>query len=154
MKKLILTVGLPRSGKTTWAREEAKKGIPVLETDAIWASMGYDRYREITLEEAKFVERVLRTSVEALFLSGNDTVILCHTHLSRLERERWISSKGLWTRSFRFFSTSYKECQKRALELGEEWLLDFEAQAKRAELISEEEIREGEQIIGDKGVRT
>jgi predicted kinase len=32
MQQLILTVGLPRSGKTTWAKQQ---GVPMVNRDAI-----------------------------------------------------------------------------------------------------------------------
>ena len=147
MKRLILTVGLPRSGKSLWAREQIKNGIPVLEVDAVWLSLGYKEYRKTTLEESNFVEKVLQTTVRSLFISGHDRVILCHPNLARVERERWVSKEGLWIRDFKFFDASYEICKKRILEVGEEWLPYFERRVQLAEPIIEEELREGERII-------
>ncbi|KKK82651.1 hypothetical protein LCGC14_2801230, partial [marine sediment metagenome] len=46
MKKLILTVGLPRSGKSTWAR---KQGHPIVNPDSIRLAL----YGEPFIEEAE-----------------------------------------------------------------------------------------------------
>ena len=44
-KQLILTVGLPRSGKTTWALAQ---GYPIVAPDAIRLAVTGQRYVELT----------------------------------------------------------------------------------------------------------
>ena len=46
MKEIIVTVGLPRSGKTTWAREQ---GYPIVNPDSIRLSLHGKRF-ELLLE--------------------------------------------------------------------------------------------------------
>lgn len=139
-----MTVGLPRAGKTTWARQQ---NHPIIEMDALWVLLGHDgNPRPVTGNDALVVDNIAKTMVKALFLSGNRTVILCGTHLLMMERENWISSG--WKRNFKVFDTSYEVCKTRTLETcGEKWLADFEGKAAMAEVLLEEELREDEIII-------
>jgi len=55
MKILILTVGLPRSGKSTWA---AKKGFPIVSPDAIRLAMHGMRKWRVSGKQAREVRGV------------------------------------------------------------------------------------------------
>lgn len=147
-KRLILTVGLPRSGKTTWAREQIKKGIPVIESDAIWVAGGYREGMKKTKKDFEHVGRIFRATVKSLFISGHDTVIVVYDHLSRKDRESWVSESGYWTRGFKIFDTSYKDCKQRMIDGNlEDWIPSLNEAVSKMEPIIKEEIRPGEGII-------
>lgn len=81
--KLILTVGLPRSGKSTWAN---KTGWPIVNRDSIrFAIGGSIRYFD---DEVK-VNEVEVTMVLALFKAGHQRVIVDATHLKNKYIDKW-----------------------------------------------------------------
>jgi len=105
-KTLILTVGLPRSGKTTWAKAQ---GCPIVNPDSIrWALYG-QRY---FLGGEKHVWAIARTMVEALFLAGNGVVILDATSITLKRRMDWI---GSWEIATKTIDTPADVCIQRAL---------------------------------------
>lgn len=81
---LYITVGLPRSGKSTWAR---KQGHPIVNRDAIRLALHGEAY--IPAAEA-MVTAIEEYMVKALFLAGNDTVIVDATHLAAKYINRWV----------------------------------------------------------------
>lgn len=105
MNTLILTVGLPRSGKSTWAKEQ---GCPIVNPDSIRLSLYGCRY---FAGGEKFVWAIARTMVEALFLAGHDKVIVDATNTTVKRRAEW---KGDWTLGVELFSASVFECIGRA----------------------------------------
>lgn len=105
---LILTVGLPRSGKSTWAR---KSGCPVVNPDSIRLAL----HGHVFLKKAEpHVWAIAHTMVEALLLTGHDAVILDATNISPHRRAEWQSP--LWTCKYVCFPTSKEECIRRALD--------------------------------------
>lgn len=115
MNTLILTVGLPRSGKTTWS---LKQGHPIVSPDAIrLATHG----RRFWAAMEKTVWSTAWQMVAALFHAGHDTVIVDACHVSRKRREFW-ESPGMgdhpdwpcWTLKFQFIDTTMEECLLRA----------------------------------------
>lgn len=83
MSKLILTVGLPQSGKSTWAKEQ---GHPIVNRDSIrFALGGTIRYFK---EEAK-VSEIEGIMVKALFKAGHEKVIVDATHLKQKYIDKW-----------------------------------------------------------------
>lgn len=105
-KNLILTVGLPRSGKSTWSRQT---GVPMVNPDSIRLALHGQRY--LALMEP-YVWAMARTMVRALFLSGHDTVILDATNLDSGKRQMWLSKE--WTCFYKVVETSEEECLRRA----------------------------------------
>jgi len=79
MNKLILTVGFPRSGKTTWALQQ---GHPVVNRDAIRKALHDHDYIQSAEDMVSAIEIYM---VKALFLAGHTTVIVDSTHLERPE---------------------------------------------------------------------
>jgi predicted kinase len=63
-KKLILTMGLPRSGKSTWAKQQS---VPIVSPDAIRLAMTGQRWVG-ELEDMVWV--VAKYMVRSLFLAG------------------------------------------------------------------------------------
>lgn len=129
-KILIMTVGLPRSGKSTWAR---KQGIPIVNPDSIRLAL----YGEFFIEEAEsMIWCIAEYMVKALFLAGHDKVILDATNLTRKSRDLW--KDNMWKRSYVYFDTNEVECLHRAandgrcdlstiiIDMNKEKELDFE----------------------------
>lgn len=114
-KKLIMTVGLPRSGKSTWAQ-----GIPhpIVNPDSIRLAL---HGKPFIPSAEGFVWAVAKVMVNALFLAGHDTVTLDATNATRKRRDEWKSKT--WTREFRTFDTTKNECRRRAKETNMEFLL-------------------------------
>ena len=74
---LILTVGLPRSGKSIWAK---KQGIPIVNPDSIRLAL---HGKAFILEAEDFVWTIAYTMARALFLAGHETVIIDATNITK-----------------------------------------------------------------------
>lgn len=113
---LIVTVGLPRSGKSTWAK---KQGFPIVEPDAIrFALYG----QEWWAPGEPMVWSVAYTMVRALFLAGHRNVILDAVSHTKYRRDEWIR-KGRtedvpWKVYFHCVDTPESTCIERT-KLGE-----------------------------------
>ncbi|MHA2062921.1 MAG: AAA family ATPase [Candidatus Thorarchaeota archaeon] len=122
MNTLIVTVGLPRSGKSTWAR---KQGFPVVEPDAIRQTL-YGKMFWKPGESA--VWTLARQMVCALFLAGHETVILDSTSIKREARDSWSKMDppvGLeWEVKFASFPLPPKECKERVVPGVNHYLAD------------------------------
>ena len=107
MKILILTVGLPRSGKSTWAR---KQEIPIVNPDSIRLAL----YGKPFIDEAEsMVWCIAKYMVKALFLAGHDKVILDATNLTIKSRNMW--KDIMWKRNYVYFDASKDDCIDRAI---------------------------------------
>lgn len=112
MKTLILTVGLPQSGKSTWAKDS---GHPIINRDAIRKTIGGTiRY----FKEENRVTEIEYTMVESLFNAGHKVVVVDATHLKRKYRKAW----QVWCMNraikvdYRFFLTPMDICIERAIK--------------------------------------
>jgi len=115
MKKLILTVGLPRAGKSTWAR---KQGFPIVNPDSIRLALHGQPY--IPSMEP-YVWAIARTMVESLFLAGHDTVIVDATNITKKRRKAWKSDK--WEVYLQPFTLQKEACIQQAIYDGREDLI-------------------------------
>ena len=128
---LILTVGLPRSGKTTWARE---RGAPIVNPDSIRLALHGQAYIQ---SAEKVVWMVAELMVKALFLAGHPTVIVDATNASKKRRDAW---KGDWETQFVVFEANKETCSLRAIEADREDLLPvIERMAETWERLDEDE---------------
>jgi predicted enzyme related to lactoylglutathione lyase/predicted kinase len=107
-KILIATVGLPRSGKTTWALSQA---WPIVNPDSIRLAIHGQRF--ISRAEP-FVWATAKTMVRALFLAGHKIVILDATNTRRRLRDEWQSKD--WATFFKVIDTGAEICLERAAE--------------------------------------
>ena len=112
---LIMTVGLPRSGKTTWAKEQ---GHPIVNPDAIRLALHGQAYSSLA---EPFVWAIAKAMVRALFLAGHDTVILDATNTTEKRRSDW--NNGIWTWEYKVFDTPADVCIERAKTSGREELI-------------------------------
>lgn len=104
--KLILTVGLPRSGKTTWAR---KQNYPIVNPDSIRLSLHGTRYLDIA---EPMVWAIAQVMVRSLFYAGHNTVIVDATNVSKKRRDFWASDN--WEIEYVVIPTLAAECIQRA----------------------------------------
>ena len=110
MKKLIILVGLPRSGKTTVAKKLAKKlDAPVVNPDSIRLALHGQRFVK---EAEPTVWYLADMMVKSHFQYGYDTVILDATNTTKDRRDRWISKD--WVREFLVVDTWVDICLKRS----------------------------------------
>ena len=104
MKRLIVTVGLPRAGKSTWARTS---GYPIVNPDSIRLALHGQAY----LAEAEpMVWVIAQYMVEALFIAGHETVVVDATNLTKKRRTMWAK----YNPEFKIFDTPRETCIRRA----------------------------------------
>ena len=131
-KLLIMTVGLPRSGKSTWAK---KQSCPIVNPDSI--RLGLHGQAFVQLAEP-FVWAIAKVMVRALFLAGHYTVILDATNTTKARRKDWVCDD--WVTHYKLFSTSKDECSSRAYKGCLNYLIPIiEDMAEKWEDIDEEE---------------
>lgn len=110
-KILIMMMGLPRSGKSTWALQQ---GIPIVDLDAIRLVKTGQRWWGPIEHE---VYATARTMIRALFVAGHSHVILDITGYCRKQRDAFISSSDIpWKRYVMIIDTDIEVCKKRAEE--------------------------------------
>lgn len=115
-KVLICTVGLPRSGKTTWSRRQA---YPVVNPDSVRLAIHGQRFCALA---EPFVWATAKAMVRALFLAGHGTVILDATNVSRKRRDEWRSEE--WGTFFHHVDTPKDVCLQRAISAGDDEIID------------------------------
>ncbi len=135
MKELILTVGLPRSGKSTWAQTT---GFPMVNPDSIRLALHGQAFQP---EAEPMVWTMARYMVRSLFLAGHDRVVLDATNVTKRRRQEWMSSE--WATKFKEFNASKEVCTQRAIDNNQQCLVPvIERMAKQMEpLTSDERIR-------------
>lgn len=127
---LTLTVGLPRSGKTTWARAQ---GCPVVCPDEVRIAMHGQRF---AASAEPLVWAVVKIMVVALFRAGHAHVILDATNITKKRRDEWLD--GMWWTSAHVIDTPKEECIRRALAEGDTEIIPvIERMAKQYEPIPE-----------------
>lgn len=109
--KLILTVGLPRSGKSTIAKS---LGYPIVNPDSIRLALYGQRF---LLEAEEMVWVLAKYMVASLFLAGHKTVIADTTNTTEKRRKFWIDKR--WTIEYLEVPTSKEVCIKRAEDLND-----------------------------------
>lgn len=110
IKTLILTVGLPRSGKSTWAKAT---GLPMVNRDAIRLAL---HGQPFLLDAEDMVTAIETYMVKSLFNAGHKNVVVDATHLKEKYRKRW--EGGPWEISLKVFDEPPHVCIDRALKDG------------------------------------
>ncbi len=117
MNKLILTVGLPRSGKTTWAREQ---GSPIVNPDSIRLALHGEAY----IQQAEgFIWVITYLTARALFFAGHTEVIVDATNITESRRNEWVKRFEDCEIVFKKFDTPKDVCIERAKKDGREDLI-------------------------------
>ena len=117
-QELILTVGLPRSGKTTWSKAMNEKyGYPVVCPDAIRMALGC--YPFVAEREGE-VWHHAKVQVESLFAFGHSKVILDSTCIRSVYRNQWNVPGRVVT--LVVFDATAQECIDRALAGNKDYL--------------------------------
>lgn len=121
MSTLIGTVGLPCSGKTTWARglgPEPWPAAPIVSPDELrWAI--YDR--RYWQPGEPLVWATAHAMVPALFRAGHEVVVLDATNTTRKRRREWEDPR--WSTIWRVMDTRYYVCLDRAKRLEDQEIL-------------------------------
>lgn len=117
MKTLTLTVGLPRSGKSTWARDQA---APIVNPDSVRLAL----YNRAFIPECEgFVWAITYVMARALLWAGHDDVIVDATNITEKRRESWRTRFSDCNIVLEKFDTSKEECVERARRDGREYLI-------------------------------
>jgi predicted kinase len=111
--KLIITIGLPKSGKSTWAHQQ---GFPVVNPDSIRMALHGHRFSP---QAEEFVWAIAHIMVKALFLAGHETVIVDGCHGTSKRRQPWLDRYGTSVR-FQVFDVVTEVCIQRARTEGDE----------------------------------
>ena len=114
-KTLIVTIGLPYSGKSTWAKETS---LPMVNPDSIRIALHGERFMPLM---EPYVWAIAKTMVRALFLAGHDRVILDATNTTDKRRAEWYSDD--WITIHMLFNADADTCKQRAIEKGDEYIL-------------------------------
>jgi predicted kinase len=131
---LILMVGLPRSGKSTWARHH---GAPIVNPDSIRLALHGQRFQA---EAEPMVWAIAKYMVQALFLAGHSFVILDATNTTKKRRDEW--QNKYWTVRYHVIDTSEEECVRRAREMDDDEIIPvIQRMARQFEPLSVEESR-------------
>ena len=129
---LILTIGLPRSGKSTWARQQ---NLPIVNPDSIRLALHGQRFQSLA---EPMVWAIATIMVRALFLAGHYKIIVDATHMTKKRREFW-KDKG-WRCVLKPIETSKEICLKRAESEGDlEIIPVIERMAMQYEPLTEDE---------------
>lgn len=120
MNKLIITVGLPRSGKSTWSQKFSKKtGAPIISEDAIRLAIHGVPFLQ---ETEDFVKVFAIYMIKALFNAGHEIVIADDVHIFKRERENL--NRETWQTYYKVFNTSKDECLTRAINSKKPYLIE------------------------------
>jgi len=134
--RLIMTLGLPRSGKSTWAREQ---GFPVVCLDAIRLAKTGSRWWGPIEHE---IWATARTVVRSLFLAGHKTIIVDATFLIKEHREYFISDIDIqWDRWMQIINTDIDICENRARDTFPELVPIIQWFNNHRELVHNEDIK-------------
>lgn len=115
MSKLIALIGLPRSGKSTWAR---LSGYPIVNPDSIRLAI----HGQAFFAPAEgLVWAIAHLMVAALFKAGHEVVVLDATNVTERRRNEWMKDADII--EFKVFMTPPEECIRRASDGGREDLI-------------------------------
>ena len=118
MKTLLFTVGLPRSGKSTWAKST---GLPIVNRDSIRLALHGQPFLK---ESEDMVTAMEKYMVKSLFLAGHDTIIIDATNLKIKYIKAW-KYLGIENVKFKFkvFDTQIHTCIERAFATNKPFLV-------------------------------
>jgi len=111
MKRAIVMVGLPRSGKSTRAKEIHKEtGYPIVSGDCVRLALHGERF----LEPAEVIIHPLVLLMARAILLNHDGVIIDECNVTQARRDRWIYGLHDCRIIFDVVNTSMEVCIQRA----------------------------------------
>lgn len=109
---LILTIGLPYSGKSTWSLNNIDR--PIVNPDSIRLAMHGQRYEQ---RAEDLVWAMAKIMVKSLFLAGHRSVIVDATHNTEKRRDFWKDPD--WNRKYIVMDVNAEVCINRALAVND-----------------------------------
>ena len=118
-KTLIIPVGLPRCGKSTWSKNQLWDGSVVVNPDSIRLAIhGHD----YIASAEPLVWATAKIMVNALFTAGHNKVILDATSIKKIDRKGWVRPND-WKTIFVVFPVNKELFISRAINDGREYLV-------------------------------
>ena len=108
MNILTLTVGLPRSGKSTWAKIQTE--FPIVNPDSIRLAL---HGKPFIAEAEDMVWVLAKQMVKSLFIAGHGGVIVDATNTTVKRRAFW--KNRMWKRDYEIFHTQASTCLERVM---------------------------------------
>ena len=140
-KMIVLMMGLPRSGKSTVARELSEKhGWPIVNRDSIRLALHGHRYLAAAEPMVKAIALIM---VRSLFNAGHTAIIVDETSIRRATRDFWKSfdSPPEWTTRVFHVNTSAEVCLERAASMDDEQIKNvIERMAEEFEPLEDDEV--------------
>ncbi|EAY30943.1 hypothetical protein [Microscilla marina] len=132
---LYCTVGLPFSGKKSWATCQGLPVVSLAANEAIIDGGGKATQKTKTTTDPLAFTRQL---IECLFAAGNQVVILLAENLSEKERQHW-KNPDAWQTVFREFQISEKEVLRKAVAagVGKQQIQTTQEKAKKYEMLNQ-----------------
>lgn len=114
-----MTVGLPRSGKSTWAKKQL---LPIVNPDSIRLAIHGQRF---CAKAEPFVWATAFIMTEALFNAGHNTIILDATNTNEERRKEWYQRfpEDEYDIILQQFDTPKEVCIQRAIDTDQEDLI-------------------------------
>jgi len=134
-KILICTVGLPRSGKSTFCKEHLSS-YPIVNPDSVRLAMYGQRF---IVEAESFVWATVKVMIKALFRAGHQIVVFDATNTVADLRNDMRSSE--YKSVYKVVNTDLEICKQRAIDDGMEDLVPIiERMSAYFDDLTEEEI--------------
>jgi len=134
-KILICTVGLPRSGKSTFCKEHLSS-YPIVNPDSVRFAMYGQRF---IVEAESFVWATVKVMIKALFRTGHQIVVFDATNTVADLRNDMRSSE--YKSVYKVVNTDLEICKQRAIDDGMEDLVPIiERMSAYFDDLTEEEI--------------
>jgi len=116
VKKVVASVGLPNSGKSTWAKQTSDEtGWPIVSKDSIRLALHGQKFSD---EAEPWISVMAQTMIKSLFYSGHEIVIVEECNCNSEDRYEWMSDE--WKTEFVLIGTPKEECLRRA-DMDEEY---------------------------------
>jgi predicted kinase len=122
MKKLKMLVGLPRSGKSTWAENNKVDTDVVISADRLRRLIHGKRF---DANEEAYVWQVREYILKTILDQGHD-IIIDETNLTKKRRQKTLrlaKEKGYHIQAYVFYGIPIEELHRRAIETDQENLI-------------------------------